>query len=91
MPGHGKHLAILHADTIPNVMCIRLVNKSDVICPWDVHIDYIGCIGTLVIEKMSLKKPKLKITLLCELKDFSLLISKKNQEYLRGQGGKCLC
>jgi len=38
------------------MMYIKLVNKPDAVCPWDFHIDYIGYIGAVVTEKMSLIK-----------------------------------
>lgn len=51
LPGHGMRLAIVHGDTIPNTIYIKLVNKPDVICPQDFHVDYIGYIGSVVKEK----------------------------------------
>lgn len=67
-------------------MYIRLVNKPDVICPWDFHIDYIGYVGAVVTEKMSLVKTQTENNTVVWVERFSLQISKKNHGDLERQG-----
>lgn len=85
LPGHGKHLAILHADPIPNVVYIRLVNKPDVICPWDFHILY-WLHWSRGNRKMSLIKTQAETKTVMWVERFSLQISKKNHGGLERQG-----
>lgn len=67
-------------------MYFRLVNKPDVIFPWDFHIDYIGYTGAVVTGKMSLIKTQAENNSVLWVERFSLQNSKKNHGDLEGQG-----
>lgn len=67
-------------------MYIRPVNKLDVICPWDFYIDYIGYIGAVVTEKMSLIKTQAGNNSVMWVERFSLQIFKKNHGDLERRG-----